>query len=116
MTDTVLAILISVVISYSIYKIPHSHIQNKKNEKIKILIKNRRANLPPNPVALLAMLLLLLAIPIHYYLYPNAFPYNIATPPNIWDWAFMIVFAISSIVVLVNVVYSFCESLKYGGP
>jgi uncharacterized membrane protein len=84
-------------------------------------ITKHRGNLPPNPLPLLAMLVILGIMSIHAYLYPQAFLSNIdAVPPNVmpsfWDFAFWGLILVAVIIITINVAYSFYESLKYGGP
>jgi RsiW-degrading membrane proteinase PrsW (M82 family) len=86
-----------------------------------VVIKKRKGNLPPNPLALLVMMILLGIMSIHAYLYPQAFLSNEnAVPPNVipnaLDWIFWGLISIIYIVIAVNVAYSFYVSLRYGGP
>jgi hypothetical protein len=85
------------------------------------MFKKRRGNLPPNPIYLLAMLVILGIMSVHAYLYPEAFLSNAnAVPPNvipnISDYIFWGLIILATTVITINVIYSLYASIKYGGP
>jgi hypothetical protein len=86
---------------------------------MKIPIKKRKGNLPPNPLPLLIMFLLCIAIAVHTYLFPASFPLDVESlrffNPNIWDLLFWGVISLGFIVVTISITYSLYESLRYGG-
>ena len=83
-------------------------------------VKKRRGNLPPNPLPLLAMLILCIIIGVHTYIYPESIPHDIASfqlyQPNNWDLLFWGIMTFGFIIITINIAYSLYESLRYGGP
>jgi hypothetical protein len=86
---------------------------------MKISVKKRKGNLPPNPLPLLVMLILCIIIAIHACLYPASMPLDIVSfqsfKPNVLDLVFWGLISLGFIVITINITYSLYESLRYGG-